>query len=236
MLAKLFSRETLKLKVDIHSHLLPGLDDGVKTFEESLEILKELQNQGYQKVITTPHIYPEVYPNTPDQIEEKFIELQAYLKKSGLQIQVEFAAEYFMDVSFLEALNKGERILTFGGKYVLFETPFLSKPLIFDEVVFQLKSKGYIPVLAHPERYLYLENEMSWLEEISSRGVLFQINIPSLLGVYGDDVKKMALSLIKESKASFLGSDLHRVKQLPVVKQVLKSKYRKMNLLNDSLL
>lgn len=236
MLARLFSRKFLTLKVDIHSHLLPGIDDGVKSFGESLEILRALQNLGYQKVITTPHIYSEVYPNTPAIIEAKYDELMLHLKESDLSIEVDYAAEYFIDTSFLEVINKGERILTFGNKYVLMETPFLSKPLIFDEVIFQLKAKGYIPVLAHPERYLYLENDMTWLKEISARGVLLQINLPSLVGVYGNSVKKMALELINESKVSFFGSDLHRIKQLPVVTQALKTRLKKVEPLNDSLL
>ena len=236
MLERIFSRERLKLEVDIHSHLLPGIDDGVKSFEESLEILKSLSELGYNKAITTPHIYPEVYPNTPEIIEDKFHQLQQHVLARGLEIEVEYAAEYFLDASFLETIRKGDKILTFGEKYVLFETAFLSKPLIFDEVVFQLKSRGFIPVLAHPERYLYLENSLSWLNEISERGVLLQVNLPSLIGVYGEEVRKMAMRLIKESKMSFFGTDLHRTRQLPVIKKALSMKIKKTHLLNNSLL
>ena len=236
MLARLFSRANLKLQVDVHSHLLPGVDDGVRSFEESIETLRGLQELGYKKAITTPHIYAGVYPNTPDIIEGKFKELERHVIDSGLEIKVGFAAEYFLDGSLLDDLIQGKRMLTFGENYVLFETPFLSKPLIFDEVVFQLKSKGYIPVLAHPERYLYLENELKWLEELSERGVLLQVNLPSFAGAYGSQVKKMAFKMVKELNVSFFGSDIHRMKQLPVVKSALKTKMKKQNPLNDSLL
>jgi protein-tyrosine phosphatase len=236
MLARLFSREKLKLSVDVHSHLLPGLDDGVKSFDEAIEILERLQLLGYKKAITTPHIYPEVYPNTPEEITSKFQELESLLKAKGLTIQIAFAAEYFMDHSFLEGITKGGKILTFDNKYVLFETPFYSKPLIFDEVIFQLKAKGYVPVLAHPERYHYFDDDLNWLQNLSERGVLFQVNLPSIEGVYGEEVKKRALKMIKESKVHFFGSDIHRLKQLPVIEKVLKMRLDPTHVLNNSLM
>ncbi|MFT6865773.1 MAG: protein-tyrosine phosphatase [Cyclobacteriaceae bacterium] len=230
------SRKKLNLTVDIHSHLLPGLDDGVKSFDESIEILQNLQSFGYKKVITTPHIYPEVYPNTPAGIAERFDILSKKIKTYGISIELEFAAEYQMDSLFLETIKSDAQLLSFGEGYVLFETSFYSKPLIFNEVIFELQSKGYTPVFAHPERYHYLEKDLSWLRSLHSQGVKLQVNLPSLVGAYGDGPKKTANRLLDASMVSFLGSDIHRANQVGVLRQALQQKIKENVLLNNSLL
>lgn len=229
------SNKKISVSVDVHSHLLPGLDDGVKSFDESIEVLQSLQSLGYEKVITTPHIYPEVYPNTASDILEKFSVLEKKIKTYGLSLKVECAAEYLLDQSFLELIKSGDQILTFGNGFVLFETSFYSKPLLFDEVIFELQSKGYKPVFAHPERYQYLEKDLVWLKTIQSQGVHLQVSLPSLVGVYGEQPKKIARKLIKESLVSFMGSDIHRANQLGVLKQALNEKVRDNNWLNSTL-
>lgn len=229
-------KKKLSLSVDIHSHLLPGLDDGVKSFDEAIEILQSLQSLGYQKVITTPHIYPEVYPNTPDDILSKFETLKKKIKTYGLSLEVECAAEYFLDSSFLGTIKSGDQILSFGDGYVLFETPFYTKPLLFEEVIFELIAKGYKPVFAHPERYQYLEKKSEWLNQLHDQGVKLQVNLPSLAGAYGETPKRIAEKLLKDSKVSFLGSDIHRSNQMGLLKEALKKSIHTNPLLNQELI
>lgn len=235
VLSWLTSSKKIDVSVDIHSHLLPGLDDGVKSFDESIEILQSLQSFGYEKVVTTPHIYPEVYPNTAEDILQKFKILQKKIKTYGLSLDVDCAAEYLLDESFLNTIKSGDQILSFGDGYVLFETSFYTKPLLFDEVIFELQSKGYKPVFAHPERYQYLEKDLGWLKSLHSQGVFLQVSLPSLVGAYGEMPKKYARKMLKESLVAFLGSDIHRSNQLGVLKLALNEKVKDNNWLNSTL-
>lgn len=232
-----FSKRTaLNLQVDIHSHLLPGLDDGVKSYEESLEILRFFEQNGFKKLVTTPHVYPDIYPNTSDGIRERHQELQLKIREAGLEIQVESAAEYFVDQEFLHAIREGGEVLSFGADYVLIETGFTNRPLIFEEVVFELKSTGYTPVLAHPERYEYLDKDFSWLKQIRQRGVLLQLSLPSLVGAYGPIPQRVAKKLLNLRMIDFLGSDIHRKQQLPTLHKALRLKIKPAGFLNNELI
>lgn len=214
----------LPVKTDFHSHLIPGIDDGVKTIEESLEILEKLQQIGYQKIITTPHVMSEYYPNTRAQITQAFEQLEKAIEVSDLKIEVTFAAEYFMDESFLELL-KEENLLTFGGNKVLIETSFYSMPFHFYDFIFQLKTKGYQPILAHPERYLYMGDED--YQTIIERGCLMQLNLLSLTGHYGNEVKKRAQKLLTKKWIHTCGSDIHRMEHLDKLIELFKAKKSK---------
>jgi tyrosine-protein phosphatase YwqE len=145
------------ISIDIHSHLLPGIDDGTKSIEESLTIIKKFQQLGYTKLITTPHIMSHIYQNTKDIILEKLDLLQTRIQDENINITIEASAEYYLDNDFLDKIKKKD-ILPFTDKYVLFETTYQSRPMILNKAIFEMQSKGYTPVLAHPERYLYLHN------------------------------------------------------------------------------
>ncbi len=226
-----------KVKVDIHSHLIPGLDDGVKSIEESLEILAAFEDLGYKKVITTPHVHSEYYQNTREVILDGLVEVRKELTNKGLTIEVEAAAEYYMDSDLLRLIETPDEILSFGKKkYVLVETPFMNKPLIFDEVVFQLKSNGFIPVLAHPERYTYLIADRSWLKNIKDKGVMLQITSGSMVGAYGKGALKIVRQLLKENMVDFIGSDIHRKSQLNLFQKSIKQKSIPQNLRNNELI
>ncbi|MFY0599349.1 MAG: capsular biosynthesis protein [Cyclobacteriaceae bacterium] len=231
----LSGKKTASLTIDIHSHLIPHIDDGVKSLDESITILQTFEELGFTKVITTPHIYPEVYPNEERTILEKFSILKEEAESRGITLKLECAAEYFLDTTFLERVKKGEDILSFGDKYVLFETSFYAKPLIIDEAVFHLKSRGFKPVMAHPERYQYLENDFGWLKTQRENGVKMQVNLPSLVGAYGKIPKRNATKLLDNSMVDFLGSDIHRPSQISVLKKSLKHRIKKNRLLNDNL-
>lgn len=236
MLGWFGNKKPISVEVDIHSHLIPGIDDGVKDEQESLKILKTLKSFGYKKVITTPHIHSDYYPNTREIILAGLQELQEAVKREQLGIEVEAAAEYYIDGEFVRLIEE-EELLSFGEKrYVLMETPFMNKPLIFDEVVFKLKAGGFIPVLAHPERYTYLTGDLSWLKKIKLQGVLLQVTNSSFMGVYGRQAQKIANQLAKESMIDFVGSDLHRENQLAILEKSLKQRIVPQILRNNELI
>ena len=200
-------------KVDIHSHLIPAIDDGVKSVESSVDIIKRLEKLGYQKAITTPHIHPN-YPNTPEIIRNGLQQVQDKLNEEHVSFELEVAAEYFVDDTFIELIKSDKEILSFGDKYVLVESSFLNKPLYFEACLFELKSKGYQPILAHPERYKFLEGKLDWLLQLKEMEILFQITISSFVGYYGATPKKIAKELYKKNMVDFLGTDLHRLEQI----------------------
>ena len=219
---------------DIHSHLLPGIDDGVQTLEESLDVIQGFYDLGYRKLITTPHIMGDFYKNTPTIINSKLEEVRKALKENQIDIDIHAAAEYYLDEQFLTLIDSDIPLLTFGENYVLFETSFISKPLYLKEAIFKLQTQGYRPVLAHPERYLYLQDDDSLVQDLLDSGVLFQLNLNSVDGYYSRAVQKMAKTLIKNDKITFVGSDCHNLKQLSAFDSAMHNKLLKY--LNTNLL
>ena len=228
------------LSTDIHSHLLPGIDDGVKSLEESINILKSLHQKGFDKVITTPHIMSGYYENTPDIINKKLAEVKQEIEiTENLNINLEAAAEYYVDEFFYTHLEKGLEVLSFGDNYVLIETPFLNKPNILLDVIFLMQSKGYNPVLAHPERYIYIQEDYKILDEILNTNTLLQVNANSFTGYYSKPAKKLAEYIVDEKLLRFVGSDIHNQNHLNTYKKTINTKYfqkcRQLNLINNSL-
>ncbi|MDN5203874.1 capsular biosynthesis protein [Fulvivirgaceae bacterium BMA10] len=213
------------LTVDVHSHLLPGLDDGVQSMDESIAILSEMSEIGYEKVITTPHVIADHYPNTPETIYKSLRELREKIKEVGLNIQVQAAAEYYLDDHLLEKLENNDALLTFGDNYLLFETSFINQPSFLVEAVFKISALGLKPVLAHPERYLYLQQNESLLSELLDRGVHLQINLNSLTGYYSKPARKFAEKLIERGQVSFIGSDCHNSKHMESLKRATQMRY-----------
>jgi len=223
------------IRVDIHSHLLPGIDDGVKTLKESIAIIKYFNTLGYHKLITTPHIFSDLYPNTTEIIQEKLSIVQNELQKERIDIVIEASAEYYLDMEFLR-LIEDEELLPFSGNYILFETPCTSKLMILDVAIESIIRKGYIPVLAHPERYHYLYSDnLERYKELKRMGVLFQVNLKSLQS-HSKSMKKMALQLITAGLVDFIGSDVHRMRDVLIVEKVLKSKEYRTIIKNNNLL
>ncbi len=207
---------------DLHSHLIPGIDDGSPDFEESLKIIAALGNMGIKKIITTPHI-SMLYPNTPEKIYDIFTKLQQEVAAKNIEISLEVAAEYMIDENFVEIL-KNEKLMTFGDNYVLIELSSYSPFPILSDLIFEMQTKGYNIVLAHPERYLYWQYEFSGLEKLKDRELLFQLNMLSLTKIYSPDVHKLAVRLIKEGMIDFVGSDTHSVDYIPKMNAVLTGK------------
>lgn len=218
------SRKPAKVsfRADMHSHLLPGIDDGVKSNEHSLETIRRLMDLGYEKFVTTPHIMSDTYPNTPELIREKLTSLREFLKEQNMNVEVSAAAEYYLDEYTMNAVNGPDDLLTFGNKYLLFETNYLSEPYILKEFIFNATSKGYRPVLAHPERYQYMTMEKA--QDLIDRGVLLQVNLLSLSGFYMKSAQKFAEKLIENKMISFLGTDCHNDQQAVAIKKALQTK------------
>ena len=202
------------IKIDMHSHLLPGIDDGVKDFEESLNVIKGMYALGYRKFITTPHIMSDFYRNDPAEIRALCDELREKLNENNIDVEVTCAAEYYLDDHFEEQL-KNNSLMYFGDKYVLVETSYLNPANNFFEMLFNLRMGGYQPVLAHPERYVFMYEDFERYKDIFARDVLFALNLGSLVGYYSKESKRIADRLIKEKMVHFVGSDVHNMRLLP---------------------
>lgn len=215
-----FKKQYHSLRVDIHSHLIPGIDDGAQSISDSLEMLRAFKNLGFEKIVTTPHIHPN-FPNTKDRIMEGYSVIQDEITKNNIGVEVEVAAEYYVDESFLKSLESNSPLLSFGDRMVLIECSFLNKPLYFEEAIFKMQSAGYRPVFAHPERYRFLEDDISWLKELKQTDILFQVTLSSLVGYYGKQAQQLGMKLIKEGMVDFLASDIHRLSQFEPLKKGL---------------
>jgi tyrosine-protein phosphatase YwqE len=217
------------LKVDMHGHFLPGIDDGAVNLEESLRLLENFEERGFEKIIATPHIIQDLYQNTPETIFPVLEMVRTALEEKGSSLQLEAAAEYFIDDHFIEMLEAGEPLLRLFDNYVLVETGFINEPAYLRDVLFKMRLKGYRPVFAHPERYLYLQNKKEKLEELFDSGVFLQINTMSLMGYYGPVAQKYAEWMIEQGFVHFLGSDCHRTRHLEPLKKAISSKgYKKL--------
>ncbi|MEM6963929.1 MAG: CpsB/CapC family capsule biosynthesis tyrosine phosphatase [Bacteroidota bacterium] len=202
------------LTVDMHSHLIPNIDDGAKTIEDSITMILQLKELGFQKIITTPHIMGEYYPNTPQIIRAGLKKLTAALAEKNIDVEIEVAAEYYLDDYFIQLLESGERLLTLYDNFILVEFSMLAEPVNALDMIFQLKTKGYQPVLAHPERYLYFGKQFEKFKNLKTVGCDFQLNLLSLSGYYGLAQKKLAIKLLGAGLVDFLGTDLHRIRQI----------------------
>ncbi len=210
------------IMVDMHSHVLPGIDDGAKTPEDSVELIKKMMELGIKKVIATPHIMIDFYRNTPETIGNALTILKAELVKQGIDIPVEAAAEHYFDETFEGRIEDGP-IMTMGDNYVLFEFSFINQPPNTYTVIQKLHDKGYKPILAHPERYQYLD--LDTLRNLHSWGVDFQLNTISLTGYYGKDIKKMAEELVDNSLIDFISSDMHHLRHAAAFGDALRTTY-----------
>ncbi|WP_100611551.1 tyrosine-protein phosphatase [Confluentibacter lentus] len=206
---KYFIKDLLEGFVDIHNHVLPGIDDGAKNTEESLILIKRLMDLGIKQFIPTPHIMQDFYPNTFETIGDSYQELlEALPRKIQKDITINPAAEYMLDNHF-DVLLEHENLYTLKGLYVLIEMSYFQAPINLENIIFKLKTKGYIPVLAHPERYSFYHNKLEYYKKLKDIGCLFQLNLLSLGDHYGKSVEKVALNLLDEKLIDFIGSDVH---------------------------
>lgn len=203
----------INLKVDLHSHLVPGIDDGSQSMEESIMLILRLKELGYKKLITTPHTMSHRYPNSSNIILDGLFAVREELARRKIDIQLEVASEYYLDSHFLSLLNKKD-ILTFNGNHLLFEMSHIMSPGNLNGMVERMFDAGYQPVLAHPERFTFMHKDFSRYITLKDMGVLFQLNINSLSGYYSQEVKKVAVKLADLGMVDFVGSDTHKMSHL----------------------
>ena len=213
--------------VDIHSHVLPGIDDGAKDLETSITLIQKMASFGIKNFVTTPHILGDVYPNTPTIIKEKLQLVKNELQKRNMEaITIEAAAEYMLDEQFSALLAKGD-ILTLKDNLVLVEMSYFSPPINLYDILFQLQLQGYKPILAHPERYVSYHNNLNEFYKLKKAGCLFQLNLLSLTEHYGKGVSKTAEKLIAENLYDFVGTDAHHQGHLGLLQKISNTKILK---------
>lgn len=205
-----------QLGLDLHSHLIPGIDDGSKSMDDSLELARGLVSLGYHTAITTPHIMSDFYKNSPDNIIPGYNSLVQELENASIPLKLQVAAEYYVDYDFLKKIGK-EKLLTFGKNYILIECSFVESPKILKEAIFELQTNGYKPILAHPERYPYWHHNFAEYEALKDREVLFQLNLLSLTGYYSPMVKNASEQLITRGWIDLLGTDLHNANHMEML-------------------
>ncbi|MCG2461890.1 histidinol phosphatase [Flavobacteriaceae bacterium F89] len=221
---KRFLADYLENFVDIHNHILPGLDDGAQTMDDSLTILKGFQELGIKNFVATPHIMQNYYPNTPETIGNSLNQLQnELLKNNWKDVYIEAAAEHMIDANF-ESLLENKEVMPLRKNYLLVEMSYLQPPLNFEEAIAKVASQGFFPILAHPERYGFLHHQIKKYAGYKEKGILFQMNLLSLGNYYGNAVPKVARKLLEEGFIDFVASDVHNIQQLQTLKNLTVSK------------
>jgi protein-tyrosine phosphatase len=207
----------------MHSHIIPGIDDGAQDLEAALDLVRGFVRLGYRKLITTPHILWELYKNTPETIGSGLAILKAAIAKEGLPIEVHAAAEYFVDEHFAGLVADPKPLLTLSGDFVLVEASSMSFHADFKQIVFDLQLRGHTPVIAHPERYISLKKNPFFFDDLRYNGCLFQLNLMSLAGHYGVLSKELAEHFIRKGFYDLVGTDLHHAQHFPVIERAAAS-------------
>ena len=206
--------------VDIHSHLLPGIDDGAKDIDQSLALILEMRSNGIKNFIITPHVLGDVYPNSSTTIKTKLKEVKQALESKGINdVSLKAAAEYMLDEQFTELLEKDD-ILTLKDNFVLVEMSYFNAPFNIYDLLFEIQLKGYKPILAHPERYNFYHHDINHYHKLKKAGCLFQLNLLSLTEHYGKGVQKTSEKLLKENLYDFVGTDVHHQNHLAMLKKI----------------
>jgi protein-tyrosine phosphatase len=208
-----------QLGTDMHSHLLPGIDDGSPDVQMSDLLIKGLLDLGYKKLITTPHVMADLYPNTASTIQSAYDRLKGETQLSSINFPVRPAAEFMLDDGFDRLLENKESLLTVGSNMLLVEFSFAAPPPDYKEKIFEIQLRGFVPILAHPERYLYWVGNKQVYDELKTSGCLFAVNMLSFTGYYGKPCLDLAHNFLKNNYISFLGTDLHHLRHLEILQR-----------------
>lgn len=209
--------------IDIHTHIIPGIDDGSKTIEETFELLKEAQKEGFTDIILTPHYIKEYY-ETNTNIRNYWVNsLQEALNKLNINVNVHIGNEIYVCEDMDKLIFRNEVSCLNNSKYVLFELPMNSNVTYLEEIIFKLSNLDKIPIIAHPERYSFVEQDINFIKKLHEKGVLFQANYGSILGLYGEHAKKTVIKLLKENLIDFVATDVHMPNTIyPAVSESIK--------------
>ena len=209
-----------RIGTDMHAHLLPGIDDGAKDIEDSVQLIKGLKELGYKKLVATPHVMWDMYRNTPAIIQERLALVQKALREENIDIELHAAAEYFLDENVEDNLARKIPLLTISGNKVLTEFSMAFPSLNIRSILFEMQVQGYQPIIAHPERYVYLKHEKTFYDELKDSGCLFQLNLLSISGYYGKTVQELAEYLLKQGYYDLVGTDMHHMGHLQRLKHL----------------
>ena len=204
----------LPVSVDMHSHILPGIDDGSPDVDTSILLVKGLYDLGIRTCIATPHIIGDLYKNNDETIEAALAKLRNACTAAALPMQLFAAAEYMLDDYFMQLLKEGQPLRTLHQNLLLTEIPYTSEPVNLPEMLFQIITAGYQPVLAHPERYFYFHSNFETYKKLKDLGFILQVNLLSVTGYYGKNVARAARYILDEDIAGLVGTDLHHSRHL----------------------
>ena len=217
---KYYVADQLSRFVDIHNHILPGIDDGAKSVADSIELIRAFGEFGVHNFIATPHIMNNVYENNRTTINGALLALEnELLERKMKDVTIAAAAEHMIDDNF-ENLIDQQQLMPIREKYVLVEMSYLQPPINFDEAIIKLASRGYFPILAHPERYGFLSHNYIKYRGYKEQGILFQLNLLSLGDYYGNDINKNAFRMLEEGLIDFVASDIHNMRQMKALKDL----------------
>jgi len=207
------------LSVDIHSHLLPGIDDGSPDVKTSINLIRGLYELGIRRFVCTPHVFKELYPNNSETITAAFKLVEMELGGTEMEVEIAAAAEYMVDENFRIL----DGLMCLPGKYLLIEMSYLNETPNIEQVIFDLQINGYKVILAHPERYNFYHNDRARFERFRDMGVLLQLNLLSVTGYYGKEVKRTADYLLEKKFYDLAGTDLHHDKHLSALIKAVES-------------
>ncbi len=208
------------LGADMHSHFIPGIDDGAKTIEDSITLISAMKEMGYKTIITTPHIMIDYYPNTRETIQAGLETVKQALSDRNIDISIKAAAEYYIDEYFISLLDKNEPLLTIHNNEVLVEFSMLYEPMMLNDVIFKMQASGYKPVIAHPERYVFFHRDFNRYRELRDKGCLLQMNMLAVTGHYGNHIKAIAEELLRKGMYDYCGSDMHHEKHANMLRRM----------------
>lgn len=199
--------------IDIHSHLLPGIDDGSTSVEESISLINQMSAIGFKNIITTPHLITNVWNNTEESVTAKHSEVIVSIRDNCEVATFDVGIEYMMDDIFMKRVQT-EKLLTLKDNYILVEVSYLNPPIQLYEIIFEIQLAGYKPILAHPERYLFYHKSFKEYRKLKNAGCLFQLNLLSTVGYYGKNIELATERLLSENYYDFVGSDIHHQKHI----------------------
>lgn len=227
MLGKLFKRKKEQVRLfyntDIHCHILPGVDHGSQSIEQSLDMLNAQLQMGINRVVLTSHVTAVTFENTRESLTDAFLKLKDAVTDAGLEIELALSAEYRMD-EYFDKEYAADHLIPMPGKHILLENSFQQELMNLDDLLFDLQVKGYRTILAHPERYTYYSRRRKRYEELHNKGAKFQVNILSFTGYFGEEARDSALWFAKQGMIDYLGSDMHNVKHAHIMMDYLNSK------------
>lgn len=213
--------------IDMHTHILPNIDDGSESMEETIRMLKEAKEAGFTDIITTSHYIENSYDITKRERKNIINEIKSKLDIENINIKLYNGAEAYISNNIYELIEKEELPTLNNSKYLLMELPMNNKVLYLENVIYSLESKGITPIIAHPERYSYVQKDIKFVEELVERGVLFQANYGSIIGKYGNDASKSVKKLLKKKLIHFLGTDTHKSNSIYTQMNIILKKLEK---------